>query len=624
MLGRTDSRSRLLVLLVALSLVAGALLIRLGQWQVIERDSLAALAREQTTIRQEIPAARGDVFDRSGTVLLATSVDRYRLAAAPDQLEPRRRSEVGREIAAILELDPVATQALVERIRDDRPYVVLARDLEESVADALREAEADGRIEQISLEAEPVRVYPQPGGDPTTTLASHVLGFVNREGDGQYGVEQYHDQLLSGEPKTLVSQRDANGRPVPGTTTIVDPGLAGVDLRLTLDASLQLALEQELLATQLADGAVSVSAVVLDPWTGEILAQASAPGYDANDYRAIAAVAPERFLDPNVSKVYEPGSVFKMLTAVAALQRGTVGLRTKVNDTGTLKLDGGRTKVSDADGVNRGWMTFEDIVAHSRNVGVARVALQLGSSLAESSSVLYDTWRRFGFGARTGVDLAGEVGGIVVDPARRPWREIDLANGSFGQGVAVTPLQLAAAYAAMVNGGTLVRPHVVAGIGDRAVDPAPQSEGLVSSEMSQSLTGLMRHVITEVDLYRDRTLVPGYYVGGKTGTAQIWDPKANDGRGAWKAGKFNYSFVGYIGRGVPEVVVAVRIEEAKPSYARRGRIELPVMSFELFRRIATNAMTLLDLADPPTLATTGKADAWASPTPEPTPSAAAP
>jgi hypothetical protein len=142
--------------------------------------------------------------------------------------------------------------------------------------------------------------------------------------------------------------------------------------------------------------------------------------------------------------------------------------------------------------------------------------------------------------------------------------------------------------------------------------------------MSQSLTGLMRHVITEVDLYRDRTLVPGFYVGGKTGTAQIWDPKANDGRGAWKAGKFNYSFVGYIGRGVPEVVVAVRIEEAKPSYARRGRIELPVMSFELFRRIATNAMTLLDLADPPTLATTGKADAWASPTPDPTPSAAAP
>jgi cell division protein FtsI/penicillin-binding protein 2 len=492
------------------------------------------------------------------------------------------------------------------------------------VADQLRTADAEGRIEQIELEAEPARVYPQPGGDPATTLASHILGFVNREGDGQYGVEQYYQDLLAGEPKTIVAQRDANGRPVPGTTTIVDPGLPGVDLRLTVDASLQLALEQELLATLLADSAVSVSAVVMDPWTGEVLAEASAPGYDANDYRAIAATAPERFLDPNISKVYEPGSVFKMLTAVAALERGTVGLRTKVNDTGTLKLDGGKTKVSDSDGVNRGWMTFEDIIAYSRNVGVARVALQLGATLSESSTVLYDSWRRFGYGSQTGIDLAGEVGGIVNDPAKRPWREIDLANGSFGQGVAVTPMQLATSYSAMVNGGTLVAPHIVAGIGDQVVGPAPTAEGIVTPEMSQTLTGLMRHVITEVDLYRDRTLVPGYLVGGKTGTAQIWDPKANDGRGAWKTGQFNYSFVGYIGRGVPEVVVAVRIEEAKPSYARRGRIELPVMSFELFRRIATNAMTLLDLTDPPTLPTVGKADAWASPSPEPSPSVAAP
>src|SRR4029453_12596821 len=135
---------------------------------------------------------------------------------------------------------------------------------------------------------------------------------------------------------------------------------------------------------------------------------------------------------------------------------------------------------------------------------------------------------------------------------------------------------------------------------------------------------MMDHVVQEVSFYRDRTLVPGYLVGGKTGTAQIWDSKANGGPGAWTAGKFNYSFVGYLGRGVPEVVVAVRIEEARPSYARRGRIELPVMSFELFRRIATNAMSILDLPAPPTLPTTGKADAWASPTPEPSPSGTAP
>jgi cell division protein FtsI (penicillin-binding protein 3) len=267
-----------------------------------------------------------------------------------------------------------------------------------------------------------------------------------------------------------------------------------------------------------------------------------------------------------------------------------------------------------------GWLTFEDVVAWSRNVGVARVALELGDSTEASARVLHETWTRFGFGARSGIDVAGEVSGLVRDPSVVPWRQIDLANGSFGQGVAVTPIQLATAFAAMVNDGRLVQPHVVAGIGVEGVAPAARAEGLVSPVLSRTLTGLMGHVLTEVPFYRDRTLVPGYVVGGKTGTAQIWDGSANGGRGGWKANKFNYSFVGYIGRTVPELIVAVRIEEARPSVVRVGRIELPVMSFELFRRIATNAMTLLDLPEAPLPeATPGKGDAWSSPSPEASP-----
>ncbi len=210
-----------------------------------------------------------------------------------------------------------------------------------------------------------------------------------------------------------------------------------------------------------------------------------------------------------------------------------------------------------------GWLAFEDIVAYSRNVGVARVALDFGETTRESAVVLHDTWRRFGFGAPTGIDVAGEVGGIVRDPTIVPWRQIDLANGTFGQGVAVTPIQLAAAFSAMVNGGTLVQPHAVLGIGDRDTVPTARATGLVTPELSSDLTGLMTHVVTEVDFYRDRTLVPGYLVGGKTGTAQIWDPKANEGRGGWKRNLFNYSFVGFIGRGQPELIVAIRIEEAR-------------------------------------------------------------
>jgi cell division protein FtsI/penicillin-binding protein 2 len=367
MLSRTDSRRRLGLLFVVLAVTASALLVRLAQWQVVEGSGLAEMARAQTTVQQTIPARRGSVYDRSGTILLATSVDRYRLAAAPDQLGRERRGEVGQALASILGLDLQATTDFVERIAVDRPYVVLARDLDEPTADRIRRAIDRGDVEQVSLEPEPFRVYPQPGGDPDTTLGAHILGFVNREGVGQYGVEQYYQDILAGEPKVFVAQRDANNRPIPDSASIVDPGVPGVDLRLTIDASLQLAVEQELLATYIADSARSVSAVVLDPYTGEILAQASAPSYDANAYRTIATEDPSRFIDPSISKVYEPGSVFKMFTAVAA-------------------------KVSDADGVDRGWMTFEDIIAYSRNVGAARVALGLGPSLRDSSVALHDTW----------------------------------------------------------------------------------------------------------------------------------------------------------------------------------------------------------------------------------------
>ncbi|HEY6058439.1 MAG TPA: penicillin-binding protein 2, partial [Candidatus Limnocylindrales bacterium] len=423
-----------------------------------------------------------------------------------------------------------------------------------------------------------------------TTLAAHVLGFVNSDGVGQYGAEQRYQEILAGTPRTAIAARTVGNRPVNGSERIIDPGTPGTDLRLTIDAGLQLAVEQELFAAWVADRARTVSAVVLDPHTGEVYAEATYPSYDANDYRAIAADDPSRFMDPVISSVYEPGSVFKMLTATAALTEGVVSTTTKINDSGTLRLDGGRTHVDDADRKPMGWIPFEDVVAYSRNVGAARVALELGPSTRAASTVLHDTWRRLGFGAPTGIDLAGEVAGLVKDPAISAWREIDLANGAFGQGVAVTPIQLATAFAAMVNGGTLVQPHVVAAIGNQELAPATRGD-VVEPAVASDLLGLMKHVVTEVDFYRDRTLVPGYVVGGKTGTAQIWDPEKHD----WKTNIFNYSFVGFIGRDDPELVVAVRIAEGTPTVVKVGHLEMPVMSFELFRRIATDAMATLDL-----------------------------
>ena len=598
MLGRTDSRRRLLVLLIAFVIASLALVSRLAFWQLAESDWLVERATAQTTVRIETPSRRGEIFDRSGTIALATTVDRDRLAAAPAEMSPAIRDATEKELIGLLGLEEEAAATLRANLATDRAYIVLARNIEPAISDRIRAALKDGRVAHVSLEPEPVRIYPQAGGGPDSTLAAHLLGFVNRDGVGQYGVEQYYQATLAGTPRVAVARRDITGRAMTDTAIVSEAGVPGVDVRLTIDAGLQVTLEQELLAAWIADQAKSVSAVVLDPHTGEVYAMATYPSYDANDYRAIAASDPSRFIDPIVSGVYEPGSVFKMMTAAAALEQGTVTPRSMVKDVGTLRLDGGRTKVDNANRRGMGWMTFEDAIAWSRNVVAAKVALDLGRNTKASAATLYEMWQRLGFGRPTGIDVAGEVAAeqYVRDPAIRSWREIDLANGAFGQGVAVTPIQLATAYAAMVNGGVLVQPHVVKGVGDRETSPEPK-ETILTRRLSAQLISLMQNVVTEVPFYRDRTIIKGYDVGGKTGTAQIWDPEARGGRGAWKSSLFNYSFVGYVGRetGRPDLVVAIRIEEGRPTTLRVGQIEMPVMSFELFRRIAHAAITTPDL-----------------------------
>jgi cell division protein FtsI/penicillin-binding protein 2 len=591
MLGRTDSRRRMLLLLITFFVIGASLVARLGYWQVTQKDRLSQEAFAQTTMRTETPSPRGDIYDRSGVVVLASTIDRERMAAMPGTLSPQRRQQVAEKLVTILRLEGDEADQLTARMMTDKKYVVLAHGLDRQTADLVRVAATSKTVEAILLEPEPVRVYPHDGGGPDSTLAAQLLGFVNRDGQGQYGVEQFYQAELAGRPRIVHAQRDVSGRPIPDTVVVEDQGAPGEDIRLTIDAGLQLALEQEVVAAWAADKAKSVSAVVIDPYTGEVLAETTYPSYNGNQYQAIAAVDPNRFIDPVVSSVYEPGSVFKMLTAIAGLETRTVTTKTKIKDVGTLQL-AGHTHVDDADHKARGWMTFEDAIAFSRNVVAAKVALGLGKDTRESSSILHATWAKMGFGSKTGIDVAGEVPGIVNDPTITQWQEIDLANGAFGQGVAVTPIQLATAYAAMVNGGVLVQPHVVKAIGTGELDRATRGQ-VIEPGLSITLTNMMRRVVTEVPTYRDRTLIKGYDVGGKTGTAQIWDPTARGGRGDWKHNLFNYSFVGYIGRdeGIPDLVVAVRINEGTPTIARTGQLEMPVMSFELFRRIATDAIT---------------------------------
>ena len=596
MIGRTDSRGRLLLLLAVLVLLSGGMVARLAYWQINQHEQLTTLTAQDSSYEQQsTPAHRGTIYDRTGTVVLAETINRYRLVADLHGLTELDRTRDADELVDYLSLGPDAEAALREAVEGDGYYVVLASDVDADIAKEIKDAQAGGALATMTLESTPVRVYPQAGGAPHTSLAAQLLGFVNGSGNGQYGLEQQYNSLLAGRPEQLSIDPNTPG---PAGQHVVDPGTPGQDIRTTIDAGLQLKIEQEVFATWLADKAKTVSAIVMDPKTGAVLAEASYPSYDANLYSTVAAQNPSLFMDPVISEVYEPGSVFKMLTASAALQTKTTSLSTKINDYGVMELPGGQ-EVADADRKAKGWMTFADIVAWSRNVGASQVAFRLGKTVDAASAALYKTWQTYGIGQPTGIDLAGEVSASdwVRDPAVTPWRQIDLANASFGQGVAVTPIQIMRAYCIMANGGLSVTPHV-ADLSSATAGPSPTTGAhqVISASLSSSLPGLMQHVVTAVPSYNQATYIPGYPVGGKTGTAQIWDPTLNKGKGGWMDNIYNYSFYGWVGQSAPDLAIGAVIYQGTPTKVAQGVLAMPVQSTQLFRRIATDSIVSEQIA----------------------------
>ena len=592
--GRTDSRGRLLLILAVLVLLSGGMVARLAYWQVSQPEQLTTLTAQNSVNEQEsTPAHRGTIYDRTGTVVLAQTINEYRLVADLHGLSAADRQRDATDLVDYLNLDADPAAALEKALQGDGYYVVLASNVDADTAKEIENAQANGDMATITLESTPVRVYPQAGGAPHTSLAAQLLGFVNGSGNGQYGLEQEYNSILAGRPELISVDPNTPG---PAGRHVVDPGTPGQDIRTTIDAGLQLKIEQEVFATWLADKAKTVSAIVMDPKTGAVLAEASYPSYDANLYSTVAAQNPSLFMDPVISEVYEPGSVFKMLTASAALQTKTTSLSTKIDDYGVLKLPGGQ-EVADADRKAKGWMTFADIVAWSRNVGVSQVAFRLGKTIDSSSAIFYKTWQTYGIGQLSGIDLAGEVAGIARDPAVTPWRQIDLANASFGQGVAVTPIQIMRAYCIMANGGLSVTPHV-ADLTSATAGPSPSAPAhqVISASLSGSLTGLMQHVVTTVPSYNQATYIPGYTVGGKTGTAQIWDPTLNKGQGGWMDNIYNYSFYGWVGQNSPELAIGAVIYQGTPTKVGQGVLVMPVQSTQLFRRIASDSIVSEQIA----------------------------
>ncbi|HVM29601.1 MAG TPA: penicillin-binding protein 2 [Candidatus Limnocylindrales bacterium] len=585
MLGRTDRRLRHLALLTTFVVIAAALGIRLSYWQIAQADDLRARAAAQMARPSVEFAQRGDITDRRGT-LLATTAYRDLLAAYPDLLAAEARGPVARRLAELLDFDPVQTERLVETFEEAVPYTIVHRRLTLDQSQRVRAAAEAGEVAALSLEPQPMRVYPNPGGAPRTTLASQLLGFVTEDGEGRYGVEQYNHGLLAGIDASTAS---AGGAPPAA-------GGPGQVVSLTIDASLQLRVEKELFAIWVANQAERVSAVVMDPRSGEVLAWASVPGYDANAYIETARQAPERFVDPLASQIYEPGSVMKMITAAAALEAGIVSPTSTIKDEKFLEF--GSHRVHNSDRKSMGELTFGKVLAFSRNVPTAKIAARLGPDVNSAAAELYDLWRRLGLGQASGVEISSESRGIAADPATQRWAPVDLANRSFGQGVAVTPIQLAVAYSRMVNGGRAVDAHVLAAP-DRPPAGSPRpgeheaaGEQVLDPEVSAAIRSLLVNNVTSVEEVARKTLIEGYTVGGKTGTAQIWDSAA----GAWADDEYNYTFCGFVGDGVPDLVVVVTINKPALTGQRRGLLVPKIESYEVFRRVAQTAISVLELA----------------------------
>ena len=598
---RTDRAGRGVVVGVALVLAGILCLGRLAQWQLIDRDRLLEVAGSRLSLSQSAEPLRGTIMDRTGSVVLAATVMRYQLIAETKDLTDGERSALESTLLEVLTLDDLDATRLRAGLAARRAWSLLLPALDEKAAEAVRAASSSGRLPGISLREVRTRIYPQPGGASETSLASHLLGFVNGTGLGQYGVEEYYNSELGGSAQVTRLERGGDGidRPV-----IVSEAREGVDLQLSIDAGLQTLVEQEVAAAGVANQAESVSVVIMDPYSGDILSSASWPSYDANRYGVVAARDPSRFVDPAISSVYEPGSVMKAITSVAGLERGFYLPNSIIGDQSVLKLDGGVNEVRNADRRSKGQMTLAAAFAWSRNVVFSKVALSLGDSTSDASRALYETWLRFGFGGKTGIDLASESQGLVNSPDQQRWSELDLANASFGQGVGTTLIQLTTAYAAMLNGGVLVRPRVV-----RAVDGVEQpiiSRGRattpkVSSQIIEMSTGLTKLV----PIYYRLANIPNYASGGKSGTAQIWlNKERNGGEAGWDKRHYNFSYVGWIGETAPEYVIAVSLRRVPPVVNRVGVILNNIESYELFRRVAEDLTMLFKMT--PATPTSGR------------------
>jgi cell division protein FtsI (penicillin-binding protein 3) len=553
-------RGRIGVLTVVLAALFVLIALRLAALVVFDGPRLTSLAHTEHMGEVTLAAPRGPLVDRNGEPL-ALSAETRSVYARPAQLLAAATSSQRAALAAALGLKPSELEAKLHR---GAPFVWLRRHLLPAQAQA---AEALG-LDGVGTLGEYKRFYPE------STLAAPVVGLAGMDGQGLSGLELQYDRLIRGQPVVLSFYHDALGHPIFDSPLALKTPEPGARLVLTLDARIQALAENDLAAEVRKSGARRGAVVVLDPFSGQVLALANV----AADGASIG----ERLHDTAVQDVFEPGSTMKGLLASIALQDGTITPAERFYcENGAYSF--ARRVIHDDS--PHGWLDLGGIIEVSSNIGASKIALKLGAER------FYTGLRTFGLGGRSGIDLPGEAAGILRKPAS--WRPIDLANHGFGQGVGVTPIQLAVAYAAIANGGYLVRPYVVKAAYDAAGRPllthTPQVlHRVISPAVAHTVNRLLQGVVNGPDGTGRLARVGDFVVAGKTGTAQMVNPAT----GAYYQSRLVASFVGFLPAGDPRLVILVVLYDVAHGHFG-GLTAAPV-----FSEIAAGALSDLNVASP--------------------------
>ena len=491
-------------------------------------------------------------------------------------MRPREFAGQEAQLPALADALGMPARVLRAKLEGSQPFVWLARQASPREATATEQLGLRG----VGQVAERRRFYPHG------SLGAHVLGFVGVDSKGLEGLEQRLDRFIQGEAQSLVVARDAHGREISKSGVQRGP-VQGGRVELALDGDIQAITERELAAGVASAKAAGGAAIVLDPWTGEVLALANVPTFNPNDpgnwqdRRWRDRVRNRAITDP-----YEPGSTFKAVLAAAALEEHVVKPSEMFFcENGHFQV--GKWTVHDAH--PHGWLSFAEVIQYSSNIGAAKVGDRLGRER------YHQYLRAFGFGSRTGIELPGETAGILR-PAES-WARIDLATHSFGQGVSVTPVQMAVAFAAIANGGNVMRPFVVRRIvtpsGETVLENEPAIvRRVIRPETAHLTIELLRRAVEEEGGTGARARLDDFPVAGKTGTAQ----KVNPGGRGYSSKRIG-SFVGIVPADQPRLVILVLIDEPGGGSSYGGVVAAPV-----FRAIATAALRGLGVQAPVTQA----------------------